>query len=375
MNPNDQNLGSSSRRAKCKRRAEPSKPSFKVDVTHTGFPPQYPPDYDVEISPKGFCITITHPQAPQPGSSSQAPQPFPYQSFPYQPFPNPQFPPTDWGTPYQPQYVPNYQPVQEEDTSDEGELSPTTQQEEDIKFYTAPHGYLWGKKLKDTMKRKDEIKAKYGLYQITPYKPLNPSFDIIFFPNPFSSPAPTREIKKVEIHGPSKMCLRRSRYHTNVVDYQKSRTPVLCLFKHGKYEERRCGFIRWFDPPMCNRSVEIIPGLLCSKNLLEAKIRKLEHEARRWKLLLLITWVLFPTNEQTCVKLRNIYVTIANEIESESTFCLSEMKVKLDLVVRSKSSPSNSKNHVQALMVSASTIAQAKGYVPLLESIPTAVKI
>ncbi|KAJ9553846.1 hypothetical protein OSB04_017891 [Centaurea solstitialis] len=89
---------------------------------------------------------------------------------------------------------------------------------------------------------------------------------------------------------PPRCVSRRSRYHTNVVDYQKSRTPVLCLFKHGKYEERRCGFIRWFDPPMCNRSVEIIPGLLCSKNLLEAKIRKLEHEARRWKLLLLITW-------------------------------------------------------------------------------------
>ncbi|KAJ9557631.1 hypothetical protein OSB04_012245 [Centaurea solstitialis] len=158
MNPNDRNLGSSSRRAKCKRRAEPetpSKPSFKVDVTHTGFPPQYPPDYDVEISPKGFCITITHPQTPQPGSSSQpnqpgsssqAPQVFPYQSFPYQPFPNPQFPPIDFGTPYQPQFVPgyqpNYQPVQEEDTSDEGELSPTTQQEEDIKFYTTPHYYL-----------------------------------------------------------------------------------------------------------------------------------------------------------------------------------------------------------------------------------------
>ncbi|KAJ9546115.1 hypothetical protein OSB04_025822 [Centaurea solstitialis] len=167
MNPNDQNLRSSSRRTKCKRRAEPEtplKPSFKVDVTHTGFPPQYPPDYDVEISPKGFCITITHPQAPQPGSysqpnqpgsSSQAPQPFPYQPFP-NPFMNPQFP--------QPQYVPNYQPIHDDDEpSDEGELSPTTQQEEHIKFYTAPHGYLRGKRLKDAMKRKEEIKAKYGL--------------------------------------------------------------------------------------------------------------------------------------------------------------------------------------------------------------------
>ncbi|KAJ9567562.1 LOW QUALITY PROTEIN: hypothetical protein OSB04_003528, partial [Centaurea solstitialis] len=176
VNPNDRNLAS--RRAKCKRRAEPetpSKPSFKVDVTHTGFPPEYPPDYNLDISPKGFSITITHPQVPQPGSSSQpnqpgsssqAPQPCPYQSFPYQPFSNPQFPPIDFGSPYQPQFVPgyqpNYQPVQEEDTSDEEELSPTTQQEEDIKFYTTPHYHLGGKKLFDTMKRKDEIKKKYG---------------------------------------------------------------------------------------------------------------------------------------------------------------------------------------------------------------------
>ncbi|KAJ9551073.1 hypothetical protein OSB04_015118 [Centaurea solstitialis] len=150
MNPNDRNLGSSSRRAKCKRRAEPetpSKPSFKVDVTHTGFPPQYPPDYDVEFSPKGFSITISHPQAPQPGSSSQPNQPGSSSQAPppdYQSFPswtNPHFP-----SPYQPQFVPgyqpNYQPVKEEDTSDEEEPSPTTQEEEDIKFYTTPHYHL-----------------------------------------------------------------------------------------------------------------------------------------------------------------------------------------------------------------------------------------
>jgi len=186
MNPNDRNLDSSSRRAKSKRRAEPgttSKPSFKVDVTHTGFPPQYPPDYEVEISPRGFTLTIANSQtgsssrAPQPGSSSRAPpQPFPPQfpqpgsssQAPPQPFPPqfqqfPQFPPPDWGTPYQPQYVPNYAPVQDDDTSDEGELSPTTQMEEDIKFYTASHSHLRGKRYHDTMKRKAEIKAKYGL--------------------------------------------------------------------------------------------------------------------------------------------------------------------------------------------------------------------
>ncbi|KAJ9549008.1 hypothetical protein OSB04_021551, partial [Centaurea solstitialis] len=117
-------------------------------------------------------LTITHPgsssQAPQPGSSSKAPQPD-YQPFP-NPFVNPQFPPPDWGTLYQPQYVPNFGALQDDGPeheeeifpSDEGKLSPTTQMEENIKFYTAPHGHLRGKRFHDAMKRKTEIKAKYG---------------------------------------------------------------------------------------------------------------------------------------------------------------------------------------------------------------------
>ncbi|GKA65819.1 zinc finger, GRF-type containing protein [Tanacetum coccineum] len=34
-------------------------------------------------------------------------------------------------------------------------------------------------------------------------------------------------------------------------------------------------FLRWFDPPMCQRSVQFIPGLLRSRNELEEKRRKL----------------------------------------------------------------------------------------------------
>ncbi|KAJ9541246.1 hypothetical protein OSB04_027752 [Centaurea solstitialis] len=54
--------------------------------------------------------------------------------------------------------------------------------------------------------------------------------------------------------------------------------------------ERRCGFIRWFDPPMCSRSMEIIPGLLNSKNQLDAKIKYLEHEARSFVVTFLVTF-------------------------------------------------------------------------------------
>ncbi|KAJ9546889.1 hypothetical protein OSB04_019432 [Centaurea solstitialis] len=33
-----------------------------------------------------------------------------------------------------------------------------------------------------------------------------------------------------------------------------------------------CGFVRWLDKPMCPRSMQVIPGLLRSKNLFEAKL-------------------------------------------------------------------------------------------------------
>ncbi|KAK1440083.1 hypothetical protein QVD17_05908 [Tagetes erecta] len=47
-----------------------------------------------------------------------------------------------------------------------------------------------------------------------------------------------------------------------------------------------CPFIGWYDPSMCRRSMEIIPGLLRSKNQAEAQARKV-------KKYLMISWVGF----------------------------------------------------------------------------------
>ncbi|GER25167.1 GRF zinc finger containing protein [Striga asiatica] len=112
-------------------------------------------------------------------------------------------------------------------------------------------------------------------------------------------------------------------------------TRVLCLC--GKYarmttswtsanpgrrylhcEEKACTFWKWFDPPMCARSKEIIPGLLTKINRLEdetnrqhesattleanekkmKKVKKLEKENSQLKkknnilvLLVVITWL------------------------------------------------------------------------------------
>nr|KAJ0192462.1 hypothetical protein LSAT_V11C800402040 [Lactuca sativa] len=48
----------------------------------------------------------------------------------------------------------------------------------------------------------------------------------------------------------------------------------------------RCGFLGWFDPPMCQRSTVIIPGLLRTMNRYEVEVGQL-------KMCLLASWVLF----------------------------------------------------------------------------------
>ncbi|GJW97726.1 zinc finger, GRF-type containing protein [Tanacetum coccineum] len=46
-------------------------------------------------------------------------------------------------------------------------------------------------------------------------------------------------------------------------------------------------FLRWFDPPMCQRSVQIIPGLLRSRNELEQILAMVEE--KRYALSSLLT--------------------------------------------------------------------------------------
>ncbi|KAI3701432.1 hypothetical protein L6452_26498 [Arctium lappa] len=40
----------------------------------------------------------------------------------------------------------------------------------------------------------------------------------------------------------------------------------------------RCDFFSWYDQQLCNRSVEVIPGLLRSKNIVEASLKAKEKE-------------------------------------------------------------------------------------------------
>ncbi|XP_071717305.1 uncharacterized protein [Rutidosis leptorrhynchoides] len=48
-----------------------------------------------------------------------------------------------------------------------------------------------------------------------------------------------------------------------------------------------CGFFRWIDPPMCDKSTNIIPGLLRSKNMLEVKVKAGDIKERRSKVIVM----------------------------------------------------------------------------------------
>ncbi|PWA38114.1 zinc finger, GRF-type [Artemisia annua] len=47
--------------------------------------------------------------------------------------------------------------------------------------------------------------------------------------------------------------------------------------------EPNCGIVDWYDPPMCERSVAIIPGLLNNMNRLQDSSRENLLKARRLK--------------------------------------------------------------------------------------------
>ncbi|GJU84178.1 zinc finger, GRF-type containing protein [Tanacetum coccineum] len=52
-----------------------------------------------------------------------------------------------------------------------------------------------------------------------------------------------------------------------------------------------CRFINWVDPPMCQRSTMIIPGLLRNINNLQANLSQVQNDRDRFKKYLVMTWI------------------------------------------------------------------------------------
>ncbi|KAJ9560546.1 hypothetical protein OSB04_005706 [Centaurea solstitialis] len=166
----NRNPGSSSCPSRGKRPAKPeasSNPLFNIKVSYTGFDPQYPPDYVVQVSSKGFSLKISHP-----GSPSQAPHPRSSSQAPYQPFPHPgdssQFSSPNWGF----QTSPFPQPVVDDNPSDEEEIDPpqpadegpqpSTELERDLRFYTAPHGHHQERAMEGIQEMMERLRSIVG---------------------------------------------------------------------------------------------------------------------------------------------------------------------------------------------------------------------
>ncbi|GKF12846.1 hypothetical protein Tco_0050772, partial [Tanacetum coccineum] len=74
-------------------------------------------------------------------------------------------------------------------------------------------------------------------------------------------------------------------------------------------------FLRWFDPPMCQRSVQIIPGLLRPRNELKEILAMVEERRLRLMKFLIISWVVFEFYVYSLVSLLNDISKAVNVID------------------------------------------------------------
>ncbi|KAH7866931.1 hypothetical protein Vadar_026860 [Vaccinium darrowii] len=56
--------------------------------------------------------------------------------------------------------------------------------------------------------------------------------------------------------------------------------------------KNECDDFGWFDPPMCNRSTQIIPGLLRKINRLEGNLMACKARERKLWTAVVVSWVL-----------------------------------------------------------------------------------
>ncbi|KAM7459313.1 hypothetical protein LguiA_036307 [Lonicera macranthoides] len=85
-------------------------------------------------------------------------------------------------------------------------------------------------------------------------------------------------------------CFRRARMVTSWTDLNPGRRFLTCG-NTEKMQNNDCGFFRWVDPSMCERSRVVIPGLLRRINTIEAEVSRSKSREKKWFLLLILTWV------------------------------------------------------------------------------------
>nr|GMC71945.1 uncharacterized protein LOC109193515 [Ipomoea batatas] len=75
-------------------------------------------------------------------------------------------------------------------------------------------------------------------------------------------------------------CGQRLKIQTSWTDANLGRRYWECAYDNQGMGVGGCGFVRWFDPPMCSRSKMIIPGLLRRINRNEQEIEVLKAKIR-----------------------------------------------------------------------------------------------
>ncbi|GKC58663.1 zinc finger, GRF-type containing protein [Tanacetum coccineum] len=95
-------------------------------------------------------------------------------------------------------------------------------------------------------------------------------------------------------------------------------------------------FLRWYDPPMCQRSVQIIPGLLRSRNELEEILAMVEEKRRKLLTFLIISWVTQREAQQAnelsnLTRQRQLLVSVNFRLLANSDLLKDQLLVYLDL--------------------------------------------
>ncbi|KAH7864188.1 hypothetical protein Vadar_026779 [Vaccinium darrowii] len=93
-----------------------------------------------------------------------------------------------------------------------------------------------------------------------------------------------RDIGNFIEDNPCNVCGNRREMHTSWTTINPGRRFVSC-------PNDSCKDFAWFDPPMCARSVQIIPGLLKKANKMEAEITRLKAKEKKLCVALAMTWV------------------------------------------------------------------------------------
>ncbi|CAL5393252.1 unnamed protein product [Camellia sinensis] len=80
------------------------------------------------------------------------------------------------------------------------------------------------------------------------------------------------------------VCGRRRLIHTAWIDTNPGRRFLSC-------PNSGCNHFTWIDLPMCDRAVQIIPGLLKKLNKMEAQLKRRTGRERKLWICLVLSWL------------------------------------------------------------------------------------